>query len=230
MQTPQVFPFAQLLAGHEAALREGAEVTDDAALIERLGEPVWLVPGEATNVKVTTPADLRLVEQVLTEREGGGTVRVGHGFDAHRLVAGRRCILGGVEIPHPTGPAGYSDGDVLTHALMDAVLGALALGDIGRHFPDTDPAYAAANSLDLAVRVTELAAAHGYRVTGLDATVVAQAPRIAPHAEAMRQALALAFGCPPEAVSVKGTTTEGMGFTGTGEGIAAHAVAVLVPR
>jgi 2-C-methyl-D-erythritol 4-phosphate cytidylyltransferase/2-C-methyl-D-erythritol 2,4-cyclodiphosphate synthase len=229
MQTPQVFRYGTLLAGHVAALRDGADVTDDAALIERMGEQVWLVRGEETNIKVTTPADLRLVASILAARSGGATMRVGHGFDAHRLEPGRPCILGGVEVPHDRGPLGHSDGDVLTHALMDAVLGALALGDIGRHFPDADPAYGGARSVELAARVAELARAKGYQITNLDATVIAQAPKIAPHVPAMRRTLAEAFACAPEAVSVKGTTTEGMGFTGTGEGIAAHAVAVLQP-
>ncbi len=228
MQTPQVFGYAALLAGHEAALRDGVEVTDDAALVERMGETVWLVRGEPTNLKVTTPTDLQLAASILAV-PGGTAVRIGHGFDAHRLEAGRPCVLGGVTIPHDRGPLGHSDGDVLTHAVMDAALGALALGDIGQHFPDTDPAYRGARSVSLAARVAELLRERGYGVVNLDATVIAQAPRIAPHVSAMREALAEAFGCQVEAVSVKGTTTEGLGFTGSGEGIAAHAVVVLQP-
>jgi len=229
MQTPQVFPFADLLAAHEAAARDGADVTDDAALMERAGRSVWLVRGEATNLKITTPADLQLAERLLAAGPRGLPMRVGHGFDAHRLAPGRPCVLGGVTIPHDRGPLGHSDGDVLTHAVMDAALGALALGDIGRHFPDTDPAYRGARSVELAARVAQLLRDQGYRVANLDATLVAQAPKIAPHVPAMRAALARAFGCSLEAVSVKGTTTEGLGFTGTGEGIAAHAVVALVP-
>ncbi|MBM3497104.1 MAG: 2-C-methyl-D-erythritol 4-phosphate cytidylyltransferase [Armatimonadetes bacterium] len=228
MQTPQVFSFTALLAAHEAAARDGVDVTDDAALIERLGETVWLVPGEAANLKITTPADLRLAES-LWAASGGAPMRVGHGFDAHRLVPGRPCVLGGVTVPHDRGPLGHSDGDVLTHAVMDAALGALALGDLGRHFPDSDPAYRGARSVELAARVAELLREQGYRVANLDATLVAQAPKIAPHVPAMRAALAEAFGCEIEAVSVKGTTTEGLGFTGSGEGIAAHAVVVVQP-
>jgi 2-C-methyl-D-erythritol 4-phosphate cytidylyltransferase/2-C-methyl-D-erythritol 2,4-cyclodiphosphate synthase len=224
MQTPQVFRYSTLLAAHEAAA-EGAEATDDAALVEQLGEPIHLVPGEETNLKVTTPADLAIVEALLARREGA--VRVGHGFDAHRLAPGRPCVLGGVTVPHPSGPAGHSDADVATHAIMDAVLGALALGDLGRHFPDSDPVYAGISSLELARRVAALAAERGYRVAQIDATVIAEAPKIAPHAAEMRARLAEAFGCDPEWVSVKGTTTEGLGYTGRGEGIAAHAVVVL---
>jgi 2-C-methyl-D-erythritol 4-phosphate cytidylyltransferase / 2-C-methyl-D-erythritol 2,4-cyclodiphosphate synthase len=227
MQTPQVFGFPKLLAAHEAAQANGEEATDDAALVERLGERVWLVMGEETNLKVTRPADLQMAEAILTHRDGGAEVRVGHGFDVHRFHPSRACILGGVRVPHSQGLAGHSDADVVVHAIMDAVLGALALGDIGRHFPDTDPAYAGVSSLELARRVAALAAERGYTVANIDATVIAEAPRIAPHADAMRQCIAEAFGCAADGVSVKGTTTEGLGFTGRGEGIATHAVAVL---
>jgi 2-C-methyl-D-erythritol 2,4-cyclodiphosphate synthase/2-C-methyl-D-erythritol 4-phosphate cytidylyltransferase len=228
MQTPQVFGYAALVRAHEQALGEGCQVTDDAAVIEALGEPVWLVQGEETNIKVTTPEDLALAADILARRsERPGDTRIGHGFDAHRMAAGRPCILGGVDIAHDSGPVGHSDGDVLTHAIMDAVLGALALGDIGRHFPDSDPAYEGARSLELAAEVARLAREAGYCVGNIDATVVAQAPRISSHVPAMRDNVAAAFGCDPSLVSIKGTTTEGMGFTGTGEGIAAHAVVLL---
>lgn len=153
--------------------------------------------------------------------------RIGHGYDVHRLVEGRALIIGGVTIPHVRGLLGHSDADVLTHAVMDAVLGAAALGDIGCHFPDTDPAYEGADSLALARRTSALIAAEGYRVCNIDATVLAQAPKLAPHIEAMRCNLAEAFGIDPSCVSVKATTEEGLGFTGSGEGIAAHAVCLL---
>lgn len=229
MQTPQVFHFQTLLAAQRKARQEGLEVTDDAALLEHLGQSVQLVRGEETNLKVTTPADLRLVAQVLAGRLGGAVVKVGHGFDAHRFEAGRPCVLGGVLVPHEAGPAGHSDGDVVTHAVMDAVLGALALRDIGYHFPDDDPEYAGISSLELAERVARMAADQGYRVAGIDATIIAQAPRIAGYVPQMREALAGAFRCEAACVSVKGTTTEGLGYTGRGEGIAAHAVASLRP-
>jgi hypothetical protein len=178
MQTPQVFRYSTLLAAHEAAA-EGAEATDDAALVEQLGEPIHLVPGEETNLKVTTPADLAIVEALLARREGA--VRVGHGFDAHRLAPGRPCVLGGVTVPHPSGPAGHSDADVATHAIMDAVLGALALGDLGRHFPDSDPVYAGISSLELARRVAALAAERGYRAArGRDARAAGGGVRLRP--------------------------------------------------
>ncbi len=158
------------------------------------------------------------------------TMRIGHGYDVHRLVPDRRLILGGVEIPFSLGLLGHSDADVLTHAVMDALLGAAALGDIGQHFPDTDPAYAGADSLALLRRVTELLAQAGYAVGNVDATVLAQAPKLAPHIPRMRENLARAMGVEPDRVSVKATTEEGLGFTGRGEGIAAHAVALLDPK
>jgi 2-C-methyl-D-erythritol 4-phosphate cytidylyltransferase/2-C-methyl-D-erythritol 2,4-cyclodiphosphate synthase len=229
MQTPQVFGFAKLLAAHRKARDEGVEMTDDAALLENTGQPVQLVRGEETNLKVTTPEDLRLVAEILASRSGGGAVKVGYGFDAHRFERGRPCVLGGVLVPHEAGPAGHSDGDAITHAIMDAILGALALRDIGHHFPDTEPQYSGVSSLDLASRVADMVAEYGYRVASIDATLIAQAPKIAGYVPQMKQALAGALRCEPASISVKATTTEGMGYTGSGEGLAAHAVAVLCP-
>jgi 2-C-methyl-D-erythritol 2,4-cyclodiphosphate synthase len=154
-------------------------------------------------------------------------VRIGHGYDVHRLVEGRKLILGGVEIPFEKGLLGHSDADVLAHAVMDALLGAAALGDIGKLFPDSDPAYAGADSLVLLRRVAEVLAEHGYGIGNVDATVLAQRPKLAPHIPEMRERLAAAMGVGPGRVSVKATTEEGLGFTGTGEGIAAHAVALI---
>ncbi len=154
-------------------------------------------------------------------------MRIGHGYDVHRLVEGRKLILGGVNIPYEKGLLGHSDADVLTHAVMDALLGAAALGDIGKHFPDSDPAYKGADSLALAREVAKLLKAKNYRVGNVDATILAQAPKLAPHIPQMRENLALALGIPTDAVSVKATTEEGLGFTGTGEGIAAHAVCLI---
>lgn len=154
-------------------------------------------------------------------------MRIGHGYDVHRLVEGRKLILGGVEIPFEKGLLGHSDADVLVHAVMDAVLGAAALGDIGKHFPDTDPAYAGADSLALARAVAELLKKEGWRVENIDATLLCQRPKLAPHIPAMRANLAAAFGLETGAVSVKATTEEHLGFTGEGLGIAAHAVALI---
>ena len=154
-------------------------------------------------------------------------IRIGHGYDVHRLVPGRKLLLGGVEIPHTTGLLGHSDADVLTHALMDALLGAAAMGDIGHLFPDSDAQYAGADSLQLLRAVMDRLRAAGYAVGNVDCTVLAQAPKLAPHILQMRKNLAEILGCGLDAVSVKATTEEGLGFTGAKEGIAAHAVVLL---
>ena len=154
--------------------------------------------------------------------------RIGHGYDVHRLVENRKLILGGVTVPYERGLLGHSDADVLTHAVMDAVLGAAALGDIGRHFPDTDEAYRGADSIVLAAHVRDLLSARGYRVNNIDATVIAQRPKLAPYIETMRENLARVFELDIDAVNVKATTEEKLGFTGSGDGIAAHAVATIV--
>lgn len=156
-------------------------------------------------------------------------MRIGHGFDAHRFAEGRRLVIGGVEIAHPRGLAAHSDGDVLLHAICDALLGAAALGDIGRHFPDSSREYAGVDSRVLLRRTGALVAAAGYRVGNVDATVVAQEPRLAPHIDAMRAHIAADLAVAVTAVSVKATTTEEMGYTGRREGIAAYAVALLLP-
>ena len=154
-------------------------------------------------------------------------MRIGHGYDVHRLVEGRKLILGGIEIPYEKGLLGHSDADVLTHALMDALLGAAALGDIGKLFPDNDPAYAGADSVELLKRVHEVIYAAGYQVGNVDCTVIAQRPKLAPYIPAMREKLAAAMGIDTGRVSVKATTEEGLGFSGEGLGIAAHAVALI---
>ncbi len=155
------------------------------------------------------------------------SIKIGHGYDAHRLAEGRELILGGVRIPHEKGLLGHSDADVLCHAIMDAMLGALALGDIGGLFPDNDPAYKDAGSLGLLGRVAQLCREKGYAVANIDSTVIAQAPRLAPHIPVMRENIASALGVGTDRISVKATTEEGMGFSGEGLGIAAHAVVLL---
>lgn len=157
-------------------------------------------------------------------------MRIGQGYDVHRLVEGRPLILGGVHVPSDVGLLGHSDADVLAHAVIDALLGAAALGDIGSHFPDTDEAWRGADSIALLRTVVGRVAEAGYAVGNVDATVVLQRPKLRPHIDAMRKTLAGALGVPPSAVSVKATTGEGMGFVGRGEGAAAHAVALVVPR
>ena len=155
-------------------------------------------------------------------------MRIGHGYDVHRLVEGRKCIIGGVDIPYEKGLLGHSDADVLLHAVMDSVLGALALGDIGKHFPDNDPAYKGADSLKLCSAVAELIKNKGYKIGNIDATVIAQAPKLAPYINEMRENIARVLDTDVENVSVKATTEEKLGFTGEGLGIAAHAVCLLL--
>ena len=154
-------------------------------------------------------------------------IRIGHGYDVHKLVEGRRLILGGVDIPHEKGLLGHSDADVLLHAISDSLLGAVALGDIGKHFPDTDAAYKNADSLVLLSRVNKIINSAGYKVSNVDATVIAQAPKLAPHIEQMRNNIANALSADLEDISVKATTEERLGFTGRGEGISAHAVCII---
>ncbi len=157
-------------------------------------------------------------------------MRIGHGYDVHRLVEGRKLILGGVEIPYEKGLLGHSDADVLAHAIMDALLGAAALGDIGKLFPDNDPAFEGADSMKLLERVTQVLAEKGYTVGNIDSTVIAQKPKLAPYIEQMRQRMAQVCGIDMDQISVKATTEEKLGFTGSGEGIAAHAVCLIVRR
>lgn len=156
-------------------------------------------------------------------------MRIGHGYDVHRLVEGRKLIMGGVDIPWEKGLLGHSDADVLLHAIADGILGAIGEGDIGKHFPDTDPAYKGADSLKLLAHVAGLAAERGYRLGNLDATIIAQMPKMAPHIQTMRENIARAVNAEASRVNVKATTEEGLGFSGAGEGIAAHAVVLMMP-
>lgn len=223
VQTPQCFDRAAYLAALEELDAEKARlVTDDCSLFELTGRPVQLTQGDYANLKITTREDLPHPEQKEEHK-----MRIGHGYDVHRLVEGRKLILGGVEVPFEKGLLGHSDADVLAHAVMDAVLGAAALGDIGQHFPDTAKEYEGADSLALARRVAEILREHGYRIENIDSTILCQRPKLASYIPAMRQKLADAFGMPVDAVSVKATTEEHLGFTGEGLGIAAHAVALI---
>ncbi len=157
-------------------------------------------------------------------------MRIGHGYDVHRLVEDRKLIMGGVEIPYEKGLLGHSDADVLLHAIADALLGALAMGDIGKHFPDTDPAFKGADSMKLLEHVVGLIKAKGYCVGNLDATIIAQKPKMAPHIQTMRENIARVCSVEVDRINVKATTEEGLGFTGTGEGISAHAVVLLIQK
>ena len=223
VQTPQCFDRAAYLAALDELDEEKVRlVTDDCSLFELTGRTVQLTQGDYANLKITTREDLPRPVQKEEPK-----MRIGHGYDVHRLVEDRKLILGGVEVPFEKGLLGHSDADVLTHAVMDAVLGAAALGDIGKHFPDNDPAYAGADSLKLAQHVARILQEKGWRIENIDATLLCQRPKLAPHIPAMRANLAAAFGLPVEAVSVKATTEEHLGFTGEGLGIAAHAVALI---
>ena len=227
-QTPQAFPVGLLREALRLAADSGFKGTDDASLVEALGRRPRFVAGDSRNIKVTTPEDLRLARALLA----GGHVdpwglHVGHGYDVHRLVAGRKLVLGGVEIPHHLGLLGHSDADVLAHAVADACLGAAGLGDIGRHFPDTDPAWAGACSLDLLARVAQRLDARGLRPLRVDATVIAERPKVAGFIPEMETNLARSLGLPQGRVTVKATTTEGLGFEGRMEGISSHAIALV---
>lgn len=227
-QTPQGFRLADIRAAHETAVTQGFLGTDDAMLYERVGGQVTVVRGDYTNLKLTTPDDIPLVRNILeSEAPVPSRWRIGQGYDVHRLTKNRLLILGGVTIPHPTGLLGHSDADVLSHAVMDALLGAAALGDIGAHFPATDIAYAGADSLVLLRRVGELLADAGYIICNIDATVCAQRPRLLPHIPAMRNNLAVALNLDVGCVGVKATTTEGLGFEGQEQGVSAQAVALV---
>jgi len=228
-QTPQTFRYRLLLQAYQLAYREGFDVTDDAALVERMGHPVVVSEGHPDNIKVTTRDDLCRAEYLLGCRQGRfpGLTRVGIGMDVHALVPERALILGGVRVPFEMGLAGHSDADVLLHAISDALLGAAALGDIGQHFPDTDPQYAGADSGELLRQVVTLLRGAGWAPHNVDATVVCQRPKLAPYVPQMRANIAALLGLPVGAVGVKATTTEGLGFAGRGEGIAAQAVALV---
>jgi 2-C-methyl-D-erythritol 4-phosphate cytidylyltransferase / 2-C-methyl-D-erythritol 2,4-cyclodiphosphate synthase len=221
-QTPQGFRRDLLLAAYAAAGVDAAAATDECALVERMGAPVTLVPGEPGNFKITGPEDVAGGRALLE-----APVAMGVGYDTHRFAEGRRLVLGGVEF-EGDGLLGHSDADVCAHAIGDAILGAAGLGDLGRHFPDTDPRWKGVSSLVLLREIARKAGEAGWRVGNCDVTLAARRPRIAPRGEEMRARLAEALGTLPAQVNVKATTGEGMGFVGRGEGIAAHAVALLV--
>jgi 2-C-methyl-D-erythritol 4-phosphate cytidylyltransferase/2-C-methyl-D-erythritol 2,4-cyclodiphosphate synthase len=222
-QTPQAFR-CRLLRDAHARVPEQDPVTDDAQLLERIGAPVAIVPGEAQNIKITTAGDLAAARRRV---DGGPDVRVGLGYDVHRLTPDRALVLGGVRIDHPRGLDGHSDADVLTHAVIDAVLGASGNRDIGHHFPPSDPAHRGADSIELLRRVVATLRAGGWAVVNVDASVLAEAPRLSHLIDEMRARLAAALDVAADSVAVKATTGEGLGPVGRGEGIEAHAVAMI---
>ncbi|HIV48100.1 MAG TPA: 2-C-methyl-D-erythritol 2,4-cyclodiphosphate synthase [Candidatus Acutalibacter stercorigallinarum] len=227
VQTPQAFSLALYREALGKARAAGQSYTDDCQLIEAAGGKVKLTMGDYRNIKLTTPEDLLAARAYLGGEGGKKTVRIGYGYDVHRLVEGRKLILAGVEVPFEKGLLGHSDADVIAHAVADALLGAAALGDIGHLFPDTDPRYAGADSLKLLGEVCRLLREKGFSIGNIDATLLAQRPKIAPHISRMRENLAAACGIAVDQVSVKATTEERLGFTGREEGMAASAVCLL---
>ena len=226
-QTPQGFLGRRITAVVQRAESEGFTGTDDASLMERYGFPVRLTPGDRRNLKITTREDIMEAEAFLSLSGGLPDLRVGTGYDVHRLVEGRPLILCGVEIPHDRGLLGHSDADVALHALMDAMLGAAALGDIGQHFPDTDPRYSGISSLILLGHTVRLLSENGFAPVNADITIAAQKPKLMPFIPQMRANTARVCGLPVDRVSVKATTTEKLGFEGRMEGISAQAVCLI---
>lgn len=222
VQTPQAFHFETL---HTALNHADDAFVDDLQAVEATGTTVVLVPGEERLAKITYPGDLERVEQMMTTQTISS--RIGKGFDVHAFCNGDHVVMCGVKIPHDRGLAGHSDADVGWHALTDAILGAAALGDIGDHFPPSDDRWKDADSRQFLVHAVKLAKASGWTIGNCDLTIICEAPKIKPHREAMREATADATGLALDAVSVKATTTEGLGFTGRAEGIAAEAIVLL---
>ena len=224
-QTPQAARLSLLLAAYNAA--GNRDVTDEASLLEFAGTPVELVEGSETNIKITRPDDLIIAEKIM-QKETSPLMRVGHGYDAHQFAQDRDLVLGGVQIPFEMGLAGHSDADVLTHALCDAILGALGAGDLGAHFPDSDQQFKNIYSIKLLEHVVALAHKRDFILSNADVTVVCQKPKLAPYVAEMKQNISSACNVSVEQINVKATTTEKMGFTGRMEGISCHAVVLLV--
>ncbi len=225
VQTPQGFRTELLRSAHLAAQRDGFLGTDDASLLEHLGIPVKLTLGDRRNIKITTPEDMMIAASFLPENFPA--LRIGQGYDVHRLVEGRELILCGVQVPHKLGLLGHSDADVALHALTDAILGAMAMGDIGKHFPDTDERYRGISSMKLLEHVIGLLDEKHARVTNCDVTIVAQKPKLLPYIPQMQQNVANALRLPLDRVNIKATTTERLAFEGREEGISAQAVCMV---
>jgi len=230
IQTPQAFSRKVLQEALDWAETRGLDATDEAGLVEDMGHRVRLVEGSTFNFKITRPQDLELAEAILEKRRGisvNAGWRIGEGYDVHEFSEGRDLILGGVKIPFEKGLKGHSDADALVHSVCDAVLGAVAAGDLGAHFPDTDPRFKGVSSLVLLEEVSRLAGEKGFVLGNLDATIVCQKPKLAPFIPEMRQNLAKTLKVDLENISVKATTEEGLGFTGTMQGLAAKAVVLM---
>jgi len=231
IQTPQAFHAGILRSALDQAHESGFVGTDESSAVRRAGHAVVVVPGSPDNIKITRPLDLEIAGRLISKRDHSGMstaqLRIGQGTDYHRLVEGRKLILGGVEIPFERGLEGHSDADALSHAICDALLGAAALGDIGRHFPDTDPSNRGRSSLEFLQLVRGKIEAGGWVIRNVDATLLVQRPKLAPYNEAMRRNIAESLGLSVDQVSIKATTTEGLNAEGRGEGISAQAVVLL---
>jgi len=230
MQTPQAFQVEILRWASEAARADGFAATDEVSLVEHMGRPVAIVESAEPNLKVTRPEDYAAAAAHLAARRETVMTRVGFGYDVHQMVAGRELWLGGVRIESEKGLLGHSDADVLLHAICDALLGAVGAGDIGRHFPDTSAEFEGIRSMRLLEATHRIVCDAGYRVVNVDATVVAERPKLAPHVPAMIEAIAAALQIAAECVNIKATTHEKLGALGAGQGMAAHAVASVAAR
>jgi 2-C-methyl-D-erythritol 4-phosphate cytidylyltransferase/2-C-methyl-D-erythritol 2,4-cyclodiphosphate synthase len=238
IQTPQAFHAGILRSALERAHRENFLGTDESSVVRWAGHPVVVVPGSPNNIKITRPLDLDIARLLISKSSGEESdadmsesrLRIGQGIDYHRLVKGRKLILGGVEIPFERGLEGHSDADALSHAVCDALLGAAALGDIGRHFPDTDPSNRDRSSLEFLREVSTKIQKAGWTIRNVDATLLLQRPRISSYMPAMRDKIAGALGLETTEVNIKATTTEGMNAEGRGEGVSAQAIALLCRR
>ena len=227
-QTPQAFKFELLKKAYKAAYDKKFYGTDDASLVERIGSKVKMIDGSYENIKITTPEDLIMAEALMKNKKGGAmNFRNGFGYDCHRFAYGRKLILGGVEIPFDKGLQGHSDADALLHAICDALLGAAGCGDIGKHFPDTDPAYKDISSIVLLKRVKKIIEEKGFSINNIDATVVMEMPKLAPYAVQMVSNIARALDITETSVNIKAKTNEEMGFIGRNEGVAVFAVATV---
>lgn len=238
IQTPQAFYASVLKSALEQAQQSGFVGTDESSVVRWAGHAVAVVPGSPDNIKITRPLDLDIAEMVISKRTGvtgrmgmsESRLRIGQGIDYHRLVQGRKLILGGVEIPFEKGLEGHSDADVLCHAVCDAVLGAAGMGDIGRHFPDTDPSHRGRSSLEFLREARTKIEDRGWTIRNVDATLLAQRPKLAPYMDRMRHNIAASLGLDSADVSVKATTTEGLNAEGRGEGISAQAVILIAKK
>lgn len=248
VQTPQFFDYTLICEAHREAICLQLAVTDDASLLEKLNRPVKIFQGTYTNIKITTPDDLLLAQCIFADNPAHiavnatnlrpspkttfqnntlGQMRIGQGYDVHRLVVGRPLILGGLHIPFEFGLDGHSDADVLTHAIINALLGGAGLGDIGRYFPPSDPTYKGISSLAMLGQVNQLLQSNGWQIQNIDATIVAQRPKLSPYAAQMRQLLAATLDIATDQINLKATTTEKLGFVGREEGLEAQAIALI---